>query len=142
GGQHISAAIELTDVSKVYRKYSGKQFSTLKSALLQRSILRDLRPNETFPALSDVSFTVPRGSTFGVIGRNGSGKSTALKLVAGITKPTSGTVKVAGRISALIELGAGFHPEISGRENVFINGIMLGLTRREIQDRFDEIVDF
>jgi lipopolysaccharide transport system ATP-binding protein len=77
-----------------------------------------------------------------VIGRNGSGKSTALKLVAGITKPTSGTVRVSGRISALIELGAGFHPEISGRENVFINGIMLGLSRREIQQRFDEIVDF
>ena len=89
-----------------------------------------------------MSFTVPKGSTFGVIGRNGSGKSTALKLVAGITKPTSGTVRVDGRISALIELGAGFHPEISGRENVFINGIMLGLTKREIQDRFDDIVDF
>jgi ABC-type polysaccharide/polyol phosphate transport system ATPase subunit len=77
-----------------------------------------------------------------VIGPNGSGKSTALKLVAGITKPTSGAVRVEGRISALIELGAGFHPEISGRENVFINGIMLGLTKRQIQDRFDEIVDF
>ncbi len=85
---------------------------------------------------------MPKGSTYGVIGRNGSGKSTALKLVAGITKPTSGTVKVQGRISALIELGAGFHPEISGRENVFINGIMLGLTKREIEKRFDEIVDF
>jgi len=85
---------------------------------------------------------VPKGSTYGVIGRNGSGKSTALKLVAGITKPTSGTVKVDGRVSALSELGAGFHPEISGRENVFINGIMLGLTKREIQERFDEIVDF
>ena len=89
-----------------------------------------------------MSFTVPRGSTYGVIGRNGSGKSTALKLVAGITKPTSGTVRVDGRISALIELGAGFHPEISGRENVYINGIMLGLTKRQVQDRFDEIVDF
>ena len=89
-----------------------------------------------------MSFTVPKGSTYGVIGRNGSGKSTALKLVAGITKPTSGTVRVEGRISALIELGAGFHPEISGRENVFINGIMLGLSKREIQERFDEIVDF
>ena len=85
---------------------------------------------------------MPKGSTYGVMGRNGSGKSTALKLVAGITKPTSGTVHVEGRISALIELGAGFHPEISGRENVFINGIMLGLTKREIQERFDEIVDF
>jgi ABC-type polysaccharide/polyol phosphate transport system ATPase subunit len=135
-------AIELSHVSKIYRRYGGRHFATLKSALLQRSILRDLQPSETFPALSDVSFTVPRGSTYGVIGANGSGKSTALKLVAGITKPTSGTVRVTGRISALIELGAGFHPEISGRENVFINGIMLGLTKREIQQRFDQIVDF
>ena len=138
----MTHAIELTNVSKIYRRYGGRQFSTLKSALFQRSLLRDLQPSETFPALTDVSFTVPKGSTFGVIGRNGSGKSTALKLVAGITKPTIGTVNVQGRISALIELGAGFHPEISGRENVFINGIMLGLTKREIQDRFDEIVDF
>src|SRR5437016_8908909 len=135
-------AIELTKVSKIYRRYGGRQFSTLKSALLQRSILRDLQPSETFPALTHVSFRVPKGATYGVMGRNGSGKSTALKLVAGITKPTSGTVRVEGRISALIELGAGFHPEISGRENVFINGIMLGLTKRQIQERFDEIVEF
>ena len=135
-------AIELTNATKIYRRYGGRHFATLKSALLQRSILRDLRPSETFPALTDVSFAVPKGSTFGVVGRNGSGKSTTLKLVAGITKPTSGRVSVTGRISALIELGAGFHPEISGRENVFINGIMLGLTKREIQRRFDEIVEF
>jgi len=138
----VTPAIELAHVSKVYRRYGGRQFSTLKSALLQRSILRDLRPSETLPALTDVSFSVPQGATYGVMGRNGSGKSTALKLVAGITKPTSGSVHVEGRMSALIELGAGFHPEISGRENVFINGIMLGLTKREIQERFDEIVDF
>src|SRR2546429_1511864 len=138
----MTPAITLTNVTKVYRRYGGKQFATLKSALLQRSILRDLRPNETFPALTDVSFAVPEGSTYGVIGRNGSGKSTALKLVAGITKPTSGVVRVRGRVSALIELGAGFHPEISGRENVFINGIMLGLTKQQIQARFDDIVDF
>src|SRR5437867_5280968 len=135
-------AIELVSVSKIYRRYGGRHFSTLKSALLQRSILRDLAPSETFPALKEVSFSVPKGSTYGVIGRNGSGKSTALKLVAGITKATTGTVRVKGRISALIELGAGFHPEISGRENVYINGIMLGLTKREIQQRFDAIVDF
>jgi len=135
-------AIEMKNVTKVYRRYSGRQFATLKSALLQRSILRDLSPTETFPALQDVSFTVQPGITYGVIGRNGSGKSTALKLVAGITKPTSGTVHVDGRISALIELGAGFHPEISGRENVFINGIMLGLSKRQIAERFDEIVEF
>src|SRR6266852_4151923 len=138
----MTPAIELVNVSKIYRRYGGRHFSTLKSALLQRSILRDLQPSETFPALTGVTFAVPAGSTFGVIGKNGSGKSTALKLVAGITKPTSGTVRVAGRISALIELGAGFHPEISGRENVYINGIMLGLTKRQIQARFDEIVDF
>jgi ABC-type polysaccharide/polyol phosphate transport system ATPase subunit len=138
----MTPAIELVNVSKIYRRYGGRHFSTLKSALLQRSILRDLQPSETFPALTDVSFTVPKGSTYGVIGRNGSGKSTALKLVAGITKPTSGAVQVVGRISALIELGAGFHPEISGRENVYINGIMLGLTKRQIQDRFDDIVEF
>src|SRR6266850_1595934 len=138
----MTPAIELAHVSKIYRRYSGRQFATLKSALLQRSIMRDLRPDETFPALTGVSFQIPKGATFGVIGRNGSGKSTALKLVAGITKPTTGTVRVEGRISALIELGAGFHPEISGRENVYINGIMLGLTRRQIRERFDEIVDF
>src|ERR687884_1566174 len=138
----MTAAIELAKVTKIYRRYSGRQFSTLKSALLQRSLMRDLRPSETFPALTDVSFTVQKGSTYGVIGRNGSGKSTALKLVAGITKPTTGAVRVEGRISALIELGAGFHPEISGRENVFINGIMLGLTKQQIQDRFDDIIDF
>src|SRR6476469_8873448 len=138
----MTSAIELVGVSKIYRRYSGRHFATLKSALLQRSILRDLRPSETFPALTDVSFSVPKGSTFGVIGKNGSGKSTALKLVAGITKPTAGTVRVVGRISALIELGAGFHPEISGRENVYINGIMLGLSKREVARRFDEIVEF
>jgi ABC-type polysaccharide/polyol phosphate transport system ATPase subunit len=138
----VTPAIELEHVSKIYRRYGGRRFSTLKSALLQRSIVRDLQPSETFPALTDVSFSVTKGSTYGVMGRNGSGKSTALKLVAGITKPTSGSVRVEGRISALIELGAGFHPEISGRENVFINGIMLGLSKREIQERFDEIVDF
>ena len=136
-------AIDVTNASKVYRRYSRRhQFSTLKSALLSRSLIRDLRPDETFAAVREVTFSVPHGRTLGVIGRNGSGKSTLLKLVAGITKPTSGTVVVDGRISALIELGAGFHPEISGRENVFINGIMLGLTKREVARRFDEIVEF
>jgi ABC-type polysaccharide/polyol phosphate transport system ATPase subunit len=136
-------AIEATDVTKVYRRYAHKrQFATLKSALLSRSLIRDLNPDETFHALNGVSFRVPRGSTYAIVGRNGSGKSTMLKCIAGITKPTSGQVMVTGRISALIELGAGFHPEISGRENVFINGIMLGLTKREIARRFDEIVEF
>jgi ABC-type polysaccharide/polyol phosphate transport system ATPase subunit len=136
-------AIQLTDVSKIYQRYNRRrQFATLKSALLSGSLIRDLRPDDVFPAVRNVSFSVPTGRTLGVIGRNGSGKSTLLKLVAGITKPSSGTVVVNGRISALIELGAGFHPEISGRENVFINGIMLGLTKKEVARRFDEIVEF
>jgi ABC-type polysaccharide/polyol phosphate transport system ATPase subunit len=136
-------AIEVTHASKIYRRYNRRrQFATLKSALLSRSLVRDLEPDETFSAVKDVTFTLPAGRTLGVIGRNGSGKSTMLKLVAGITKPTTGTVTVQGRVSALIELGAGFHPEISGRENVFINGIMLGLTKKEVARRFDEIVEF
>src|SRR3954469_7104027 len=136
-------AIEARAVHKVYRRYGRrKQFATLKSAFLSGGLLRDLRPDEAFEALSGVSFDVAKGKTFGVIGRNGSGKSTMLKLIAGIGKPTSGTVHVNGRVSALIELGAGFHPEISGRENVFINGMMLGLSRKDIAQRFDEIVRF
>ena len=138
-----SIAIDARDVTKVYRKFAHrKQFATIKSALLSGSLVRDLRPDETFAALKGVSFQVPAGCTYGIIGRNGSGKSTMLKCVAGISRPTTGSVTVNGRISALIELGAGFHPEISGRENVFINGIMLGLTRKEIARRFDEIVEF
>jgi lipopolysaccharide transport system ATP-binding protein len=136
-------AISARDVTKVYRKFAHrKQFATIKSALLSGSLVRDLRPDETFAALKGVSFDVPAGCTYGIVGRNGSGKSTMLKCVAGISRPTTGTVTVNGRISALIELGAGFHPEISGRENVFINGIMLGLSKREITKRFDEIVEF
>jgi ABC-type polysaccharide/polyol phosphate transport system ATPase subunit len=113
-------AIEVRDVRKVYRRYGRRRhFGTLKSALLSGRLFADLRPDEVLQALSGVTFDVAAGRTFGIIGRNGSGKSTMLKLIAGIGKPTSGSVRVVGRVSALIELGAGFHPEISGRENVF-----------------------
>lgn len=136
-------AIDIDHATKTYRRYGRRrQFATLKSALLSGSLITDLKPAETFTALQDVSLRVEAGETVGVIGPNGSGKSTLLKLVAGITKPTSGTVNVKGRISALIELGAGFHPEISGRENIFINGIMLGLSKREVVQKFEEIVEF
>ena len=136
-------AIEVRDVRKVYRRYGRRtQFGTLKSALLSRRGARDSGEATTFEALRGVSFDVAQGKTFGIVGRNGSGKSTMLKLIAGIGKPTSGAVHVHGRVSALIELGAGFHPEISGRDNVFINGMMLGLTKREVATRFDEIVAF
>jgi len=136
-------AIVAQGVGKRYRRFAHKnQLRTLKSALLTGSVLADLAPEETFTALEDVSFEVARGSTFAVIGENGSGKSTLLKLVAGITRPTRGSLVVDGRVSALIELGAGFHPEISGRENVAINAMMLGLTRKELERSYDAIVDF
>ncbi len=139
----MGIAIRVSDVTKIYQRYSHrKQFRTLKSALLGGNLLAELRPDERFEALNDITFNVREGTTFAIIGRNGSGKSTLLKCIAGISKPSAGTVVVKGRISALIELGAGFHPEITGRENIFINGIMLGLSEKEIHDRFDDIVDF
>jgi ABC-type polysaccharide/polyol phosphate transport system ATPase subunit len=139
----MSDAIVVDRVSKLYRRSApGFKLRTLKSALVERSLTGGLRPEEAIAALEDVSFRVARGEAFGVIGGNGSGKSTLLKVVAGILKPSAGTVIVNGRLSALIELGAGFHPEISGRENVFINGAVLGLSRAEIARRYDSIVEF
>jgi lipopolysaccharide transport system ATP-binding protein len=138
-----TSAVTAVRLSKAYRKWGRtRAFGTLKSALLGRSLGAALAPSEVVAALSDVSFTVARGETFGVVGPNGSGKSTLLKLVAGLFKPTSGQLTVDGKVSALIELGAGFHPEISGRENVVINGVMLGLTRKEIERKLPEIVAF
>lgn len=136
-------AIEVENVSRVYQKYSARhRFKTFKSALVSGDFFRSLRPDEIVTALDDVSFKMEKGRTFGIIGENGSGKSTLLKIVAGIAQPTSGRLSVQGKVSALIELGAGFHPEITGRENVFINGIMLGLSKKEINQKFEEIVRF
>src|SRR5207253_6953138 len=91
---------------------------------------------------SDLDLEVTRGESVGIIGRNGSGKSTMLRLLAGVTAPTHGVVRVWGKVAPLISVGVGFHPELSGRENVYVNGIILGLTRQEIDARLDEIVDF
>ena len=141
----MSEAIVLQGVSKTFRKSTiRREYTTLKSELVQwlRREKRPESPTASIHALSDVSLSVPKGKTYGLVGRNGSGKSTLLKLVTGIYTPSSGTVEVHGRISALLELGAGFHPDFSGRENIFVNGIILGMSRKEIRGRVDEIIDF
>ncbi len=100
------------------------------------------RRGDSFWALRDIALEVPRGSSLGIIGRNGAGKSTLLKLLAGITAPTRGRIVICGRVAALIEVGSGFHPELTGRENVYLSGAILGMRRREIAAKFDQIVSF
>ena len=135
-------AIYVEGLRKLYRRVTpGDQLRTLKSALLEGTLTSGLTQDKAITALDRVDFRVDPGEAFGVIGGNGSGKSTLLKIVAGILRPTAGEVQVDGRVAALIELGAGFHPEISGRENVYTNGSILGLSRREIDPRFDAIVE-
>jgi lipopolysaccharide transport system ATP-binding protein len=137
----VAPAISIRDVSKRFRLYRGRRVFTVKD-LFVRGGRAGLFAGEEMWALRNVSLELARGRMVGIVGSNGSGKSTLLKLIGGILKPTSGTVSVTGRLSALIELGAGFHPEFTGRENVFINGVLLGLSRAEIRERFDEIVAF
>ena len=134
-------AIKLENISKKFRIRNLKtQHTTLKSLLLRKS--RFPKGNDLLYALKDISTSIERGKTVGIIGHNGSGKSTLLKIISKIYRPDTGRIKVNGRISTLIELGAGFHPEFSGRENVFINGIILGLSKKEIKNRFDSIVEY
>lgn len=130
-------AIELNSVSKLFYKQEQRTFKEFLPALFTGQKTR-----EWFWALEDINLTVRAGESVGIMGPNGSGKSTLLKLIAGVTKPTKGTISVHGRVAPLIELGAGFHPELTGRENVYLNGVILGMSRAEVESKFKTIVDF
>lgn len=132
-------AIEVKNLTKVFRVLHRER--SVKSAAL-KSLLRKFPHRSEFTALQDISFDVPKGQTVGVIGRNGSGKSTLLTLLARIYRPTSGTIKVEGRVATLLELGAGFHPEFTGIENIFLNGVILGMPRAELEKRLSSIIEF
>jgi len=130
--------IEFANVSKVYQL--GERHTTLRQAIA--STFRGQAALQSFWALNDVSFRVEPGEALGIIGHNGAGKSTALKLLAGITKPTHGRITISGRTAALIELGAGFHPELSGRENIYLNASFMGLSNKQVNRLMPEIVAF
>jgi ABC-2 type transport system ATP-binding protein len=133
----VAAAIEIVEVSKHFRLY--KEHS---KSFKERIIKAGRNPYEDFWALRDVSIEVAEGETLGVLGHNGSGKSTLLKCVAGTLRPNEGRIATRGRVAALLELGAGFHPELTGRENVYLNGSILGFKHDEVDEIFDEIVEF
>lgn len=134
-GTHLS--VEVVDVSKKFRLYHEK-YQSFKERILHAG----RNTHEDFWALRGVNFEVIEGETVGILGRNGSGKSTLLKCVSGILQPTTGEVRVRGQLAALLELGAGFQPELSGRDNIFLNAALLGLSQKEMERRFDEIVAF
>lgn len=139
-------AISVRGLGKSYTiNHDHDRATTLGEAIvrrLRRPVDGGGRTRETFWALRDVDFDVPRGAVVGIVGRNGAGKSTLLKLLSRITAPTTGEINLRGRVASLLEVGTGFHPELTGRENVFLNGAILGMTRREIARKFDEIVAF
>jgi len=141
------AAIQVEHLSKVYQiAHKGNRPDTFRDAItgiLKRKTGSAQNPTtESFHALKDISFEVNQGEVLGIIGRNGAGKSTLLKILSRITDPTSGRIALKGRVASLLEVGTGFHPELTGRENIYLNGSILGMTRAEIRKKFDEIVDF
>ncbi len=131
----MRGSIIVQGVSKTYRMYA-KPFDRFKEALFRRSF------HQPFYSLRDVSFSVNPGESVGIIGENGAGKSTLLKLIAGTLSPSQGTIQLGGRVAALLELGASFHPEFTGRQNIYLNGALLGLTDREIRLKESEIIEF
>lgn len=134
-------AVRVQGLTKKFRLYDDK-YTLLKDRFIHIGRIRHQLRHQEITALDNVSFDIPAGQSFGVVGRNGSGKSTLLKCIAGILQPTKGSVSVRGKLAAMLELGTGFEPNLSGRDNIFINGALLGVPKREIQRRFDEIVEF
>jgi len=143
----MNAVITVENLGKCYRLHHGGGRGSLReqlTGLARGSFLRkqERRGDEDFWALREVNFEIPQGDVVGVVGRNGAGKSTLLKILSRITEPTTGRITLQGRVASLLEVGTGFHAELSGRENIFLNGAILGMTRREIRSKFDEIVAF
>src|ERR1700733_6721567 len=128
------------DIERWLARVRGKEDPNLK---IGEANDRTVKGGSDFVwSLKDINFSIDQGDTLGIIGRNGAGKSTLLKILSRVTSPTTGSVKVKGRVASLLEVGTGFHPELSGRDNIFLNGAILGMTRAEIRRKFDEIVDF
>jgi ABC-type polysaccharide/polyol phosphate transport system ATPase subunit len=133
--------VQFDDVSKAFL-FNPDRAVSLKSAAVNFFSFRKSEPPKMHEALKNVSFSIPRGEFVGILGRNGAGKSTILKIMARVISPTSGRVIAKGRIAPLIELGAGFHPDLTGYENIFLNGSLIGLTKKQVWDSIDRIIDF
>jgi lipopolysaccharide transport system ATP-binding protein len=138
--KHLSKRYQIGFVDRTYKTFCESAVDTIKSPL--KRLKSFSRHEETFCALKDVNFEVYPGEVMGIIGRNGAGKSTLLKILSRITHPTEGEIILRGRVASLLEVGTGFHPELTGRENIYFNGAIQGMTKQEIGDKFDEIVEF